>query len=143
MSENQTGVMMRARRDLGESLVEIVFTIMIIGLTVGALLYSLTKASDTGNVQRVRVQADSVLRSYAATVKAAGQSCVAGHDFIVSYAAPAPFSVSPIPTGTECPGPIRGPETGAEPYLLPLTLTVTVLGPLSFHDSVDVVVRTP
>jgi type II secretory pathway pseudopilin PulG len=141
MSENQTGVMMRARRDLGESLVEIVFTIMIIGLTVGALLYSLTKASDTGNVQRVRVQADSVLRSYAATVKAAGQRCVAGNDFTVTFTSPAQFTVSPIPSGSKCPGPIAGPETGAEPYLLPLTLTVS--GPLSFNDSVDVMVRTP
>jgi len=129
--------MARARADVGETLVEILFTIVIIGLSVGGLLSSLAAAGNAGNVQRGSVQADTVLRSYAEAVKAAGQKCVAGAPFTVTVVATPLFPVGTIPPGTVCPGPATTPR----PFLLPLTLTVT--GPLSLHDSVDVVVRTP
>ena len=127
----------RARTDVGETLVEILFTIVIIGLSVTGLLSSLAAAGNAGNAQRGSVQADTVLRSYAEAVKAAAEKCVADEPFIVQYPEPvARFPVGTIPPGTVCPGP-----TSTPPFLLPLTLTVT--GPLSLEDAVVVVVRTP
>ena len=125
------------RRDVGETLIEILLTIVIIGTSATGLLSSLATAGNAGNAQRGGVQADTVLRSYAEAVKAAGQKCVAGEPFNVTVVATPSFPVSTIPAGTLCPGPATTPR----PFLLPLTLTVT--GPLSVHDSLDVVVRTP
>ena len=128
---------MRARKDTGETLVEIMLTIVIIGLTVTALLSSLASAGSAGNLQRISVQADTVLRDYAAVTKAAAQRCVPGAPFTVSFVPPTHFAVSGIPAGTLC----AGPNTVPQPFLLSLTLTVT--GPAAFRDSVEVVVRTP
>jgi type II secretory pathway pseudopilin PulG len=130
-------MMARARADVGETLVEILLTIVIIGVSVTGLLSSLATVGNAGNAQRGGVQADTVLRSYAEAVKSAGQKCIAGAPFTVTVVATPRFPVSPIPAGTVCPGPTTTPR----PFLLPLTLTVT--GPLLVHDSLQVVIRTP
>jgi type II secretory pathway pseudopilin PulG len=126
-----TGVMMPARKDIGETLIEIVVTIVIISLTVGALLSSLGAASNAGNAQRKGVQADSILRNYAAAVKTAVQGCtLGGSGYSVVYAAPAPYAVSGA--GSICPL-----------VTAPATMTLTVTGPQGFIDSVVLRVRTP
>jgi type II secretory pathway pseudopilin PulG len=134
---DHTALMTRARADVGETLVEILLTIVVIGVSVTGLLSSLATAGNAGNAQRGGVKADTVLRSYAEATKAAAQKCIAGAPFTVTYVSPPLFPVGTIPAGTVCPG----PNTSPDPFLLPLTLTVT--GPLSVHDSLDVVVRTP
>ena len=121
---------MRARTDIGETLIEIVFTIVIIGLTVTALLSSLATAGNAGNAQRTSVQADYVLRNYAAATKAATLSCIAGAGYSLSYTANALYPVSGA--GTVCP-----------PASAPQSLTLTVTGPRGYSDSVVVMVRTP
>jgi type II secretory pathway pseudopilin PulG len=125
---------MRARADVGETLIEILFTIVIIGLTATALLSSLAAAGKAGNVQRSSVQADYILRNYATVAKSAAQQCVASAPYSAPYVAalPAGFSVGPIPSGTLCP---------LASSSLPITLTVA--GPLGLSDSVVVVIRTP
>jgi type II secretory pathway pseudopilin PulG len=133
MRNDHKKVMNRARADVGETLVEILFTIVIIGLSITALLSSLAAAGNAGNAQRGSVQADTVLRNYAEAAKTAAQKCVADAAFPIVYPAPvALFPVSTIPAGTKCP---------ATTVLLPLTFTVS--GPLLLSDSVVVVVRTP
>ena len=122
--------MMRARTDIGETLIEIVFTIVIIGLTVTALLSSLATAGNAGNAQRISVQADYVLRNYAAATKAAAQTCTPGAVYTLAYTANAVFPVSGA--GTVC------PATSS-----PQSLTLTVTGPRGYSDSVVVLVRTP
>jgi type II secretory pathway pseudopilin PulG len=124
---------MRTRADVGETLIEILFTIVIITLTATALLSSLAAAGKAGNVQRSSVQADYILRNYATVAKSAAQQCVASAPYSAPYVAPLPagFSVGPIPSGTLCP---------AASTFLPITLTVA--GPL-FSDSVVVLIRTP
>jgi type II secretory pathway pseudopilin PulG len=128
---------MRARGDRGETLVEVLLTIVIIGLTITALLSSLAAAGNAGNMHRSSVQADYILRNYAAAAKAQAQLCTAGSSFAVVYTPPAGFAVGGIAAGSVCPGPSTLPLAYIAPY------TLTVAGPLGFHDSLDVRVRTP
>jgi len=88
--------MMRARGDVGETLIEILFTIVIVSLTFTALFLSLATTGNAGNVQRVSVQADVVMRNYAEAIRSATQTCVAGASYTLVY--PAPPSGF-IPTG--------------------------------------------
>jgi Tfp pilus assembly protein PilV len=126
-----TAVMVQARQDIGETLIEVVLTIVIIGLTVGSLLSALAAAGNAGNAQRWGVQADSVLRNYAAAIKTATQACTAGAAYTVVYTPPAPFSVSG--GGTTCPA-----VTPAAALL-----TLTVIDTKGHSDSVVMRTRTP
>ena len=124
---------MRARNDIGETLIEIALTVVIVGVTVAALLSSLGTAGKAGNSQRRGVQADYVLRNYAAATKAATDACLAGAAYSVVYTPPAGFSVSGA--GSTCP-PVASAVPGP-------TLTLTVVDPMGLSDSVVVRVRTP
>ena len=125
---------MRAQRDVGETLMEIVLTITIIGLTVTALLAGLATAGNAGNAQRASVQADVFLRNYAEATKAAVQKCVDGATtYTVTYQPPTGSGFVVNGAGSAC-------ANGTAPLQL---LTLTVTGPRGFHDTLDIKVRTP
>ncbi len=126
--------MKRARRDVGETLVEIVLTIVIISLTIVALVASLGTVANAGTAQRNSVVADVVLRNYAEATKAAVQGCVVGANYTVAYVAPTGYTATGVPSPSLCP-----PVTGTQP--LPLQLTVN--GPLGSHATMQLRVRTP
>ncbi|MEY2581960.1 MAG: hypothetical protein QOE09_1809 [Ilumatobacteraceae bacterium] len=135
MTRSETTI--RARTDVGETLIEIVLTVVIIGLTVTALLSSLATAGNAGNVQRISVQADVVMRNYAeATKSAVEEHCVPGGSYTVVY----PLAESPLPPGFTLPTGAGGPCPAVN-TTQPLTLVVT--GPRGFRDSMDIKVRTP
>lgn len=123
---------MRTRGDVGETLVEIMLTIVIIGLTVTALLSGLATISNAGTAQRNGVRADVVLRDYAETTKAATQVCVASATYSVNYVPPAGFTVSSSPSSNVCPAPGT-----------PQQITLTVNGPQGLHETMQIKVRTP
>ncbi|MBK5331808.1 MAG: hypothetical protein JJD93_07550 [Ilumatobacteraceae bacterium] len=124
---------MRARRDVGETLMEIVFTITIIGLTVTALLSGLATAGNAGNSQRIAVQADVYLRNYAEATKAAVQKCVDGvTTYSVTYQPPSGSGFAASGAGSACPV-----------VTTTQLLTLTVTGPRGFHDDLGIRVRTP
>ena len=124
--------MTRARADRGETLVEILLTVIIVGLTVTALVSSLATVSSAGNSQRNSVRADVVLRNYAEATKLATQSCVAGGTYnVVNVPAP-PAGFTVAGAGTQCP--LSGATT---------KLTLSVNGPTGLHESMDIWVRTP
>jgi len=85
---------MGARRDGGETLIEILLTVVIVGLTFTALFSALAGAGNAGNAQRTSVQMDVVMRNFAEATKAAAQACLPG----VGYRVPPP-SVPPLPPG--------------------------------------------
>ncbi len=60
---------MRKGGDEGESLVEIVVALVLIGLVVSALMAGLATAARASKSQRDLVKIDTVLRSYAESVK--------------------------------------------------------------------------
>jgi type II secretory pathway pseudopilin PulG len=130
---NQTGTMMRERRDVGETLIEIVLAILIVGFTVTALLASLATTGNAANAQRRSVQADAVMRNYAEVIKAAAQHCAVGVDdfssFIAGYTQVINFHVVASPT--TCPA-----GTTAQ------KVTLTIDSPGSYKP-MEIKVRTP
>ncbi len=124
---------MRGRRDSGETLVEILFTIVIMGLTVTALVSSLATTGNAGNAHRVSVQADVVLRNYAEAAKAAATQCASGQSLTVVY----PTS---LPSGFNAP---TGASGACPPVGTTKTLTLTVIPPLGPVQTMDIEVRSP
>ena len=123
---------MRSRRDRGETLVEIVITVVIIGVAVTALVSALATSAAAGGAHRTNVSTDTVMRNYAEATKAAAQSCAAGGTYTVGFVPPRGYSVAVAPTGNRCPA-VR--ET--------TLLTLSVTGPTSVRQTMEIKVRTP
>jgi type II secretory pathway pseudopilin PulG len=133
MPNKTNGTMMRAGRDAGETLIEIVVTIVIVGLTITALLSSLATVGNAGNAQRRSVQTDVVMRNYAEATKAATQTCVVGGTYTVVYPAPLPTGFTISGAGTTCPTQVTVPQL----------LTLTVTGPFGPPTTMQIKVNTP
>ena len=123
---------MRARRDVGETLIEILLTIVIISLTITALVSGLATVANAGSAQRSSVKIDVVLRDYAEATKSAVQSCVVGGSYTVTYPAPSGYVPSTSPTDTLCPA-----------VTTSKLLQLTVNGPAGSHATMALRVRTP
>ncbi len=96
-ANDQTGEIMRARGDGGETLIEVLFTIVIISLTFTALFTSLATAGNAGNVQRISVQADVVMRNFAEATKLAARTCGG----VAGATPPSTYNVVyPVPSST-------------------------------------------
>ena len=86
--------------DRGESLIELLITVVIIGITVPALMGAVLLTVAASSQDRRQVQAQALVSSWAETVArenktdAAYTSCPA-----LSYYAQAPFAPGAIPTG--------------------------------------------
>jgi type II secretory pathway pseudopilin PulG len=119
---------MRHRNEVGETLVEIVLTIVIIGLAVAALLAGLGTAASASKSHRDLATADVVMRDYAEATKTAVRGCTSAGTYTVTYAPPA-FTVSGA--GTTC------PSTSAAEMR---TLQVTWSG---HTKTMQIMVRTP
>jgi Tfp pilus assembly protein PilV len=124
--------MMRARGDIGETLIEVLLTVMIVGATVTALIASLGTVSNAGNAQRIGVRTDVVMRNYAEATKAAVQGCAEGATYAVAYLPPAGFTVSASPVATTCPT-VDAPQV----------LNLRVVGPSGLAQTMQIRVRTP
>lgn len=128
---------MRKGGDEGESLVEIVMSLVLLSLVVSALMAGLATAARATRFQRNLVRVDTVMRSYAeATKNAVRRDCGNYSNLaytLAPYAPPAGYAVSQNPIAQACPIPPAVPT-------LPLTLTVTGNG---VTRSMDIVVRRP
>ncbi len=120
------------RADLGESLVEIVITVVIIGITVTALLSGLGSAAAAGNAHKVGVQADTAMRNYAEAVKSAVRRCREGQSWTPDFSPPAGFRVSMTPDDPSCPSVKEARR-----------LDLTVDSPTGTQQVLTIVVRTP
>jgi type II secretory pathway pseudopilin PulG len=125
-------MMMNGRRDVGETLIEILLTIVIISLTITALVSSLATVANAGTTQRSSVKVDVVLRNYAEANKVAAQSCVVGGNYTVTFSAPTGYTATVSPADTACPG-----------VTAPKLLQLTVDGPSGAHATMQLRVRTP
>jgi Tfp pilus assembly protein PilV len=124
---------MRTRNDIGETLIEVVLTIVIIGLTVTALLASLATVGNASNAQRRSVQTDVVMRNYAEATKAATQGCVVGGTYTVVYPVPLPVGFTISGAGSACPAAVTSAQL----------LTLKVTGPTGPPTTMQIKVNTP
>jgi type II secretory pathway pseudopilin PulG len=122
----------RPRPDAGETLVEIVMTVVIIGVAVTALVSGLASTAAASTTNKNTVVADTVMRNYAEALKDASGDCVEGQALVVNYTAPANFVAVVTPSVPLCPAPT---ETQS--------LTLDVDGPDGVHQTMQIVVRTP
>lgn len=123
---------MRQRTDRGDSLIEVIMAVVIIGITVSALISSLGATGTAAQFQRTSVETDTVMRNYAEAIKAAASGCADGDLYELSFEPPVGFTTAAEPHGGVCP---------AAGTSQPLTLTVT--GPTGVAQAMQIVIRTP
>src|SRR3954469_14081973 len=94
----------RGADEAGDSLIEIVFALVIIGAVIGAFVASFSTGATASSAHRNNVTADVVLRNYAeATKTAASSTCTPDAPLTITYpqSLPAGFSISSPPV--KCP----------------------------------------
>lgn len=134
--------MMGERRDGGETLIEILLTVVIVGLTFGALFAALAGAGNAGNAQRTSVQSDVVLRNFAEATKAATAACVVDGRYTVTYPERLPTGYSLSVEGIGA-GPGAGVGSRCPRVSAPEVLKLTVTPPTGPSATMEIKVSTP
>ena len=127
----------RHRGEAGETLVEIVLSLVVMSLVVAAMYASFATASTGSKNHRDLVTADAVLRNSAEATKAAVRKSCANHGstYSATYSAPAGFTPPTDIVNQACP-PTTG--SGQTPTVL---LTVTL--PSGSQKKLSISVITP
>jgi type II secretory pathway pseudopilin PulG len=137
----------RARSEMGETLVEVLFAIVIIGIIVSVFFSALVTSSTASRTHRDLVSADTVLRDYAEATKAAVRAdCTAsGSHYTVGYTpADTNFVVGSTPSMSS-PGPLCPVVTAVQPEHLTVTWGggSCLSSPPVRCRSLDILVRAP
>ena len=119
-------------RDRGDTLIEIILTVVITAVAVTALISSLATAGAASTAQRQNVVADSMLRNYAEMAKNAVRRCTGGAPYTVDYTAPAGYVLVVEPQPTVCPQPAQT-----------VVISLTAKTPTGYTQSMQFRVRTP
>lgn len=116
----------------GDTLIEIIFAIVVIGLVVSAIVGAITTSENGTTSHRQLVTADAVLRNYAETVKSAVRSsCTsAGATWSATY------SQAGYPVNSFVSQPCPAVTTTA-------TKTLQVTTPRGISKTLTIAVRTP
>jgi type II secretory pathway pseudopilin PulG len=128
----------RARSENGETLVEVIFSLVIMGLIFSAFLAAIATSSTASKTHRDLVTADAVLRNAAElTKRAVRHDCRSGPTYSATFPTPpAGFTPPPNISNRACP-----PVTGSFDTQVP-ELTFTVTMPEGQTRSLNVRVRT-
>jgi type II secretory pathway pseudopilin PulG len=87
----------RAARDVGETLMELIITIAILGITIPALIGAVLVAVDSSSQDRRIVQAQQLLTTWSEAIAKANTDATYTACPAPAYYATAPFAVSPAP----------------------------------------------
>ena len=123
---------MRTTDDRGETLLEIVLTIIIIGITITALVSGLATASSAANSHRANVTSDAVMRNFAEAAKLASRRCTSGAPLTIDYSPPEGYVVAVSPETPQCPA-----------VFTTTLLHLTVTTPVGHSQQMEIRVRTP
>ena len=123
---------MRERRDVGESLNEVIITIVVISLAVTALFAALNTATASAKSHADRAKNDAVVRDLAEAVKNATAACEAGDPYTVNFTAPSGYSATITPSSGICPE-----VTEVQ------IVTIEVTPPAGLPQQLELAVRTP
>jgi len=143
---------MNRGQDAGETLVELLITVAVLGIAVTAIVGGLMVAVDASSLHRNQAQAQHLLRDWAETVSGVGDT--GGYAYAACPAAPAAPAAPALPAGfgaavsrvenwsgtgwvTSCPSPDLGVRR------LTLTITAPTGAYPGFSQSLAVVVRRP
>ncbi|MEI7993101.1 MAG: prepilin-type N-terminal cleavage/methylation domain-containing protein [Actinomycetota bacterium] len=130
---------MTKMRDRGESLIEVVITIMIISVAVAALVASLASASRSSLTHRRAQDTDVVVRDYAEAMKLSTSACVAAAPYSLTYTPPSGYTL----TGSADDGLFDG-RSGICPAVSTVqVVTLSVEANGSAPASIQLAVRTP
>ncbi|TPW11492.1 MAG: hypothetical protein FD127_3211 [Acidimicrobiaceae bacterium] len=121
---------MRTCRDRGESLVEVILTIVIISVTVTSLIAGLSTAASATNMHREHTTTDMVIRNYAEATKLAVQGCAVGGRFTVVYTPPTGYTAS-------------GAGGGCPPVSSAQVVSLTARSPSGVVKTLQIGIRTP
>jgi len=113
------------RTERGESLIEILVSIVVMGLVVSALLYASITTRNATKLHRDLVSADTTLRYHAEATKAAVRSACSGSTpstYAVTTSTIANFPVTISPSSGPCPQ-----LTATPPATVAITVTTTSL----------------
>ncbi len=127
---------MERRNQRGESLIEIIFAIIVIGLVVSAVVAAINTSENGSTAHRQLVTGDTVMRNYAEAVKTAVvSSCTSSvATWTATYPSPgipSGYSVNAL-SGQACPS-----------VTATATVPVQVQLPNGTAKSMNIVVRTP
>jgi len=122
---------MAQQQDRGDTLIEIVLTVVITAISVGALIAALATAGTAGAAQRNSVSTDTIMRNYAEATKAAARLCTGGAEFSVPFEATG-FEVATSPEHVVCPPPTATQQ-----------LDLSVTGPTGVTQTMTIKIRTP
>ena len=125
---------MRKGGDEGESLVEIVMALVLIGLVVSALMAGLATVARASKSQRDLVKVDTVMRAYAESVKhqVRKECTIPGASYVDPFAASPPAGFIASQTG---------PQTC--PAATAVGLHTLTVGSNGVSRSMDIEVRLP
>jgi type II secretory pathway pseudopilin PulG len=126
---------LRRRSEGGETLVEILISVVIIGLVVGAIFATYTAAATSSKSQRDFVTADAELRNYAEALHAAAENCAAGDP--LSPTPPGPYALTAIDVETN-----GAPACPAATAVARIDISVTLPKP-ALPQKLTTYVRTP
>ena len=129
------------RDERGDTLIEILIAVVLMGLTMGVLFASISMGATGSNNHKNLTTADGILRNYAEATKTAAKSCppTGGMFTVTAPTVPPGFTVSSTPdlsTPQSCPSTTTG--TG----VLVVQLFVNVPN-ISSPKELDVGVRRP
>jgi prepilin-type N-terminal cleavage/methylation domain-containing protein len=137
----------RHRDERGDTLMEIIIAIVVMGIVVSALFAAFTTAATASKRSRDFVTGDAALRNAAELVEnTVRSSCTSGTTYAVPFSTNTNFLPPNLPAGFARPGDIPTtncpPRTGAATAQVPvITLSVTL--PNGVVKSLKVGVRSP
>ena len=136
----------RGQSEAGDTLLEIVVAIVVIGLVVGAYFATFSTQGTGSTAHRILVTGDGVLRSYAEATKSAVRTqCQTGSTYDVNFTPSASgYSVDAKVTSAASPGPLTSvtcPPVAQTSTWEPLELFVHM--PNGQTRSLSLVVRSP